>query len=242
MKFALALVAFVSLIAATGEPRVRADEPACPPEMVLVDGDYCPNVQVSCIDWMDPENAAARRCRQYGPSTCHVALVHKSFCMARTEHTEVDSRLPMTGVDYYQADAICKQEGFRLCFESEFEQACSGKEFSPYPTGQTRRCDLCNCDVHENIGTPEHRVDHRKTVDEVAGCVSSYGVSGLTGNVDEIFVRDVSPGPYKVVLKGGHFLPVRNRCISAATTAHSELYSSTTTLGFRCCAYPKRTE
>lgn len=231
----------------------------CPDGMVFVSGEYCANINVPCLDWIDPPNAAARRCRLYGESKCAVKTEHREFCMDRTEFTEEEfaavravhpavargvkdvdphSRYPMTGVDYWQAKEICEAKNERMCFESEFLQACSGNEMAPYPGSFKRECDKCNCDVRENIGLPDHRVDHRKTVDEVSACVSGNGVEGLVGNVDEQYTRNVSPGKYNVVEKGGHFLTVRNRCVDASTVAHSELYSNFPTLGWRCCSNP----
>jgi formylglycine-generating enzyme len=209
------------------------DDP-CPAGMRLVDGPYCSDVRAECLTWLDPEDAAARRCKQYGETSCAVPTVHRAFCMAITEHTEVGSRLPMVNVDYYQAAAICKAEGNRMCAESEFSQACGGRHFTMYPTGNERRCDLCNCDHTQNIGTWQHRVDYRAAVDEVAACRSDYGIEALVGNVDEFYTRDESLGPYHVAMKGGHWLPVRNRCFQAATVAHSELYSANTA-SWRCC-------
>ena len=254
---------FVGIVVASFHSLSAADDP-CPAGMKLVDGEYCRVVEATCISWLDKEDASARRCQEYAQPHCAVKTEHRAFCMDATEYTEQhfvalrsvhpdvargvnlpadpQSRYPMTGADFWQVKEICAAEGNRACKESEFSQACSGKDLTAYPTGNVRRCDLCRCDVRENIGLPDHRVDHRATVEEVAACVSSYGISGLTGNVDEQYLRDESAGAYSVVEKGGHFLPVRNRCINAATTAHSEIYSSFPTLGFRCCSDVRKTQ
>jgi formylglycine-generating enzyme len=248
MRFALAVVAVVGLMVATGAPRVSAEEPACPPEMVLVDGLYCPQPQEVCLDWMDPPNAAARRCRRYEEQTaCLVPAVHKRFCMERTEHLEANgSRLPIVSVDAYQAEALCKKDGLRLCYESEHLAACQGWDWRPYPQGWERDCsgghggNGCNCDVSANISEVGHRTDYRKTPEQTAGCVSQYGVLNLVGSVDEWWLKDLSASKYDYVLRSGHWLPVRDKC-TGATTAHSPLYSDNTA-GFRCCITPKRIE
>jgi formylglycine-generating enzyme required for sulfatase activity len=248
-------VAIVAMIASTHN--VDADEPVCPVGMVLVDGEYCPVVKSECKDWMDKPDAIVRRCREYGPSSCAAATTHKTFCMDVSEYTEqryaalqassravgsvkqaVDpaSRLPITKVDYYQAEALCKAEGNELCDEQQFEMACEGSAYNNYPVGQTRDCTKCNCDRTQDIGPDfDHRVDHRETIDEVAACRSGYGISGLVGNADEWYRRTKSYGPYISVLRGGHWLPIRARCTpDAATTGHGPLFSSLE-VGFRCC-------
>jgi formylglycine-generating enzyme len=237
----LLTILIVATIGASSATTVEAEKPACPPGMVLVDGEYCPQPKEVCLDWMDPPDAAARRCSRYEEhSECLVPTVHKRFCIERTEHLEANgSRLPIVSVDAYQAEAICKKEGTRLCYESEHLAACQGRDWRPYPQGWTRDCSGgnggsgCNCDVSTNIGEVGHRTDKRRTPEQTAGCVSQYGVLNLVGSVDEWWLKDLSASKYDYVLRSGHWLTVRDRC-TGATTAHSPLYSDSTA-GFRCC-------
>jgi formylglycine-generating enzyme len=217
-------------------PAVRTD--GCPDGFVRVAGEYCSNIKIDCLDWMDPPNAAARRCRSYGTGSCEGKSEWRDFCMERTEHPESnDSDLPMVNITFLQAEAICKSQGHRLCKESEFSTACSGPEFRPYPTGWERRCDLCNCDHTTNLGPVEHRTDYRETPEQIAGCISYYGVVGLVGNVDEFYERDQSSGSYRVAMKGGHWMNIRARCVNASTVAHNEYYQNNSA-SFRCCHDP----
>jgi len=235
----------------------RTTNVGCPDGFVRVNGEYCPSVQAECLEWIDPPDAAARRCRAYGPSTCGTKTVHRDFCMERTEHTEgafaklqtgpapvqsvhqhpsLDSLLPLVNVNYWQARDVCRAEGADLCDEDQFEMACEGPSYYNYPTGQVRDCAKCNCDVDANIGIDfEHRVDHRKPVNEVAECRSGYGVESLVGNADEWVRKSRSASQYESVLRGGHWLKIRARCTpNAATTGHGPLFSSLE-VGFRCC-------
>lgn len=217
----------------------KPQEP-CPHGYVHVAGEYCASVHYDCLEWMDPPDAAARRCKQYGASTCVGKTVHKDFCIERTEHLEPNgSRLPQVNVDAYQAEAICKKDGARLCYESEHQMSCQGWDLRPYPQGWTRQCGdgQCNCDISTDLGPVEHRTDHRKTPEETAGCVSQWGVLNLVGDVDEWWMKDQSASKYAYVLRSGHWMPVRDRC-DGATIAHGPLYSNNSA-GFRCCVDPK---
>src|SRR5690242_13127615 len=87
----------------TGEPRnakvipspapanelaTKADAGACPDGMVLVEGEFCPEVEQTCLEWMDPPTSryAHFRCARYDHDVkCKAARVHKRFCIDRTE-------------------------------------------------------------------------------------------------------------------------------------------------------------
>ena len=56
----------------------------------------------------------------------------------------------------------------------------------------------------------------------------------MTGNVDEWVEREGIAAPNRSALRGGWWLPGRNRC-RAATLHHNESYSAKQ-VGFRCCA------
>ncbi len=248
-----------AVIAAVPSSVPRTD--GCPSGFVRVSGEYCPNVVSTCLDWMDPIGSNPRRCREYSPSSCGSKTITKDFCMQRTEYTEAQfvalqssdhpvksvhqqldpkSMLPITKVDFWQAQDICQAEGATLCDEQQFEMACEGTAYHNYPVGQRRDCAKCNCDVSTNIGADfEHRVDHRKPVNEVAECRSDYGIEGLVGNADEWVRRTKSFGSYVSVLRGGHWLPIRARCTpDATTTGHGPTFSSLE-VGFRCCDTPR---
>jgi len=232
-----------TLIVSGANPRYRTD--GCPDGMVRVSGEFCPHPKEVCAEWLDKPGGIIRRCKRYEQThTCLSATMRKDFCIERTEHLEPNgSRLPIVSVDAYQAEAICKKEGSRLCYESEHLAACQGTEWRPYPEGWERDCSAstggigCNCDTYTNLGSVEHRVDHRKTPEETAQCVSEFGAINLVGNVDEFYRKDLSPSKYEHILASGHWMPIRAMC-QRATTAHSSLYSANSA-GFRCCADPK---
>jgi hypothetical protein len=64
--------------------------------------------------------------------------------------------------------------------------------------------------------------------------VSPFGVYDLVGNVDEPVLKD-PPGlaPFSNALKGGWWMPARNRC-RPATTAHNDYFTGIQ-IGIRCC-------
>jgi formylglycine-generating enzyme required for sulfatase activity len=87
----------------------------------------------------------------------------------------------------------------------------------------------CNIDRHGRAGE-----DLRMSQGETPLCTSPFGARNMVGNVDEWTLRDLTPGPYRSALKGGWWLPARNRC-RPATVGHYEFYADFQT-GFRCCS------
>jgi hypothetical protein len=208
---------------------------ACPGEMVLVEGEYCTEVEQTCIDWMEqPTAGGVGRCRKFAPSVCKGERVHKRFCIDRDEYTAPNETLPENYTTYISATDTCEKEGKRLCKESEWNFACEGEEMLPYPIGYERDANKCNYDQSPLLDTWGEPRDLRRPSAELTECVSPFGVRNMTGNVDEWTDRDVTWGEYSNAMKGGWWMAARNRC-RPATTAHWDHYSDFQT-GFRCCS------
>lgn len=220
-----------------------ADEAACPDGMILVDGEYCPDIQQVCTKWVgDPPPYQNIRCAEYAPSKCKVAKVAKRFCIDRDEYTDGSTKndagepLPMVRTSWLEAKTLCEARGARLCKESEWELACEGPEMRPYPYGWKRDSTACNFDRTDLGGAEEKLTDHRVPASAFPRCVSPYGVRHMVGNVDEWAERENASPPYRSALRGGWWLPGRNRC-RAATLHHDESYGGKQ-VGFRCCQEP----
>src|SRR4051812_7148222 len=69
---------------AAPEPKNAAAPKACPEGMTLVDGEYCPEVEEKCLEWMDPPGNRYHefRCAHYAPSVCKSKeRVHMRYCI-----------------------------------------------------------------------------------------------------------------------------------------------------------------
>lgn len=207
---------------------------ACPGGMVLVDGDYCKEVRETCLEWQDPPGTLLARCAKFGPTECVGERVHKRFCIDRDEYVAPGQELPTSDVSWTDAKGICEGEGRRLCKETEWEFACEGEQMFPYPTGYDRDPKLCNFDKDPLLDRKGKLLDLRERAGDRAACVSPFGVRNMSGNVDEWVFRDRSSGEWRSALKGGWWMPARDRC-RPATTAHDEHYHQLQT-GVRCCA------
>ena len=127
----------------------------CPPEMVLVAGEYCPSVRQTCKRWMDPPGPYQDyRCAEYAASVCLAPRVHERFCIDREEYVKPGDALPLAHQSWTTATAICESRGERLCKESEWQFACEGEEMLPYPYGLSRDSTACNID-QMNLGKPQ---------------------------------------------------------------------------------------
>ncbi|HEU4407604.1 MAG TPA: SUMF1/EgtB/PvdO family nonheme iron enzyme [Polyangiaceae bacterium] len=211
--------------------------PACPAEMVLVEGEYCTDVQHECKHWLESEGRYAYyRCAEYTKATCVGRREHKRFCIDRDEYARPGEKVPASVQSWTDADATCSALGKRVCLESEWQFACEGEEMRPYPYGWTRDAAACNAD-RVDIYTPTRRLrDLRAGPDDHPRCVSPFGVHHLSGNLEEWTTIDGSDrhGAPRPAMKGAYWQPSRNNC-RANQTAHDRFYKGTET-GFRCCA------
>ncbi len=217
----------------------------CPSSMVEVEGDYCPNLEQRCVQWLDPEGTFPRRCAEFADtSTCKGKTVKKHFCIDRYEFPNRAGEKPAVMKSWNQAQDSCRAQGKRLCGESEWTLACEGAQRLPYPYGTKRDAEACNIDKPHPDVNQKALADPRLRDAEVArlwqgepsgtraACVSEYGVFDMTGNVDEWVVNE-SGVPFKSASKGGYWGPVRDRC-RPSTTVHNEEFAFYQ-LGFRCC-------
>ena len=213
-----------------------ASAPApCPPAMVLVDGQYCTEPHQQCEAWMEPPTNILARCARYAPATCVGDRVHERYCIDRDEYVAPGESLPLGGASWTQARELCEQQGKRLCLETEWELACEGEQMLPYPTGLERDGEACNYDRGNLVDPATGKLrDLREAASQLERCVSPFGVRAMAGNVDEWVWRDRTPGEWRSALKGGWWMPARDRC-RPATTAHGESYRELQT-GVRCCA------
>ncbi len=211
---------------------------ACPPDMVLVEGRYCPDVQHVCKRWLDPPGRFREfRCAEYAPSICKSKQREtKRFCIDRDEYTAPGDELPQVHHSWTTAKAACEGWGKRLCLESEWQLACEGEEMRPYPYGWVRDETACNID-RQNIMGKTAPVDYRVPAASNPRCVSPFGVRDMSGNIEEWATLDgVTPKGARSTMKGAWWLPGRNHC-RARTLGHGEVYSGPQ-IGIRCCKDP----
>jgi len=207
--------------------------------MLLVEGDHCPDAEQVCMRWLDPPPYQNLRCAEFAkPAKCKGPRVHRRFCIDREEYAEPagaegSDAVPVVNKNWGEAKALCEARGARLCRESEWEFACEGPEMSPYPYGWKRDFTICNIDRTDLGGPMEKLKDHRAPLSAFPDCTSPFGVHDMVGNVDEWVEREGMTPPNRSALRGGWWLPGRNRC-RAATLAHGEDYSGKQ-VGFRCC-------
>jgi hypothetical protein len=231
----------LAVVATAVAPDAGRSPSACPAGMVLVDGEYCPNVEQRCLEWMDPPGTPYEhfRCKRYAqPAVCHGARVHERFCIDAAERTDDGTDLPKNHMSWDASKALCESAGARLCRTSEWQFACEGEEMRPYPYGWARDADACNVDVMTGLGKVGKLVDHRAPASAHPKCVSPFGVHDMAGNVDEWASVDGAPRGKREVMKGSWWLPGRHACRSQQA-GHGPGYGGTES-GTRCCANSDR--
>ena len=213
-----------------------AETPA--PEMILVEGEHCAEVEHTCLKWLDPPPYQNLRCGEYAkPARCKSAsTTHRKFLIDREEFSDTPndpSSLPTVNKTWGEAKSLCEARGARLCKAEEWELACEGPDMNPYPFGWKRDSTVCNFDRTDLGGANEKLTDHRAPLSGFPGCTSAFGVHDMTGNVDEWVEREGASVGHRGGLRGGWWLPGRNRC-RPATNEHDEAYQGKQ-VGFRCC-------
>lgn len=217
---------------------------ACPADMELVDGEFCPALEYECERFVD---AASPSCAEYARKPeCRFNPVSKRFCVDRHEWPNKVGEQPTVFVNFHEASRSCKSVGKRLCQRSEWTLACEGPKRAPYPYGWERLPSPCN------VSRPVEEVDAKKLLDprtrnvEIArlwqadpigshpDCVSAFGAFDMVGNVDEWTDNSEEGSSVISTLNGGYWGPVRNTC-RLTTKTHGpdfQFYQ----IGFRCCA------
>ncbi|MFO0546908.1 MAG: SUMF1/EgtB/PvdO family nonheme iron enzyme [Polyangiaceae bacterium] len=165
---AAALTSNAPPTALSAAPSASAAAPTsheCPDDMVLVTGDYCPDVEQQCLkhheeyahDRAKQVKAAAEgrkykstvseRCLEYAPSVCKSKERRKlSFCVDRYEYPNKKGELPAFLISWTDAKKTCESLGKRLCTEDEFNFACEGPDMLPYTYGLVRDPTKCSID------------------------------------------------------------------------------------------------
>jgi hypothetical protein len=214
----------------------RAESEACPEGMILVEGEYCPNVEQTCLRYRDPPGGPYSyfRCNVYKqPAKCQGKRVHKRFCIDATERIEQGTDLPVNKKSWTDAKNLCEAAGARLCMTSEWQFACEGEEMRPYPYGFERDSSACNSDIEKGLGKVGKLVDHRAPASAHPRCVSPFGVHDMSGNVDEWATIDGAPKGAREIMKGSWWMPGRNAC-RQGQMGHGANYGGTES-GVRCC-------
>jgi hypothetical protein len=149
----------------------------CPDGMVLVEGEYCPDVLQKCLKHHEEfdhdeerkkgkreqgeevgASTVSERCLEYEqPSKC---LSKKRrpmrFCVDRYEWPNKKGELPALLISWLDARKECEAVGKRLCTEDEFNLACEGEQMLPYTYGYTR--DPSKCSIDKPYRKREHKL------------------------------------------------------------------------------------
>ena len=232
-------------VAVTAASAAAEKTRACPDDMVLVEGTFCPTLRYLCHTGVDETQRCATAYQKGVP--CAGEQDERRFCVDRYEWPNRRGAKPVVDVTWHDAKRMCAEKGKRLCRRSEWVLACEGPERVPFPWGFRRSPTPCNIDKTPRAYNPATLRDPEMRAAEVErlyqahpsgereGCRSHYGVFDMTGNVDE-WTDNTLDNPatrYPSTLNGGWWGPVRNTC-RLTTKAHKPSFRYYQ-IGFRCC-------
>lgn len=235
---------------------------ACPADMVEIEGDYCPNLEVVCLFNVDADgnhlpgpgdiNLA---CGEYKkPTRCLSDKVHMHYCIDKYEWPNKPGQVPQDWMNFFDAEKAVKEAGKRICTHREWTLAAEGPDMHPVPYGDGYHRDktACNFDNHNpGIDVFQSKRPDDETSQKLrallvpsgsrANCFSDFGVHDMSGNIDEWVVNESSQdmcinktsGNCRTGLMGGHIWHVRNAS-RPMTTAHGAGFAWYET-GARAC-------
>jgi len=205
--------------------------------------------KTTCTRWINrdfPERCAEFDRAKWLELSKELKTKPMHFCIDRFEYPNEKGAYPVIMVNFHESEALCAEQGKRLCDEAEWTFACEGDEATPYPYGYSRDATACPIDQKwkpynglafnpregEAAGNEMDRLWQGKASGTQPRCKSPFGVYDMTGNVDE-WTRTVREGERPSILKGGYWGPVRTRC-RPATRSHDENHTFYQQ-SFRCC-------
>jgi formylglycine-generating enzyme len=142
-----------------GAPLATQSHQNCPSDMVEIEGDYCPDLQVQCLYNVDidgkriPKHADLTwACGEYKyPTVCRSAkTVHMHYCIDKYEWPNKEGEIPQDWMTWYDAKRATEAAGKRLCTAREWTLAAEGPDRKPVPygNGYHRDSTACNFDRH----------------------------------------------------------------------------------------------
>lgn len=183
---------------------------------------------------------------------------------------------PQAYISRIEAERACNNAGKRLCSLTEWYRACRGVPPTPFPYGPRFEAERCNVGkphllsrlhgdnpqrwrYEEDFNDPAliREPGFLMRAGELAGCVSSFGVHDMVGNLHEWVAdrvdaslalklpleagirRRLHANRGKGVFMGGFFSTMNQhgRGCAFVTIAHEAKYHDYST-GFRCCRDP----
>lgn len=157
-------------------------------------------------------------------------LILHGFYMDVFPYPNEEGAIPLTNVTHSQAQALCDEQGKRLCTELEWERACKGPDNHVHEYGEAYKPERCGTGA-----APSMRPNGL-----LVGCRSEFGVRDMHGGVWEWTDSHWGRGSERELytIRGGNSVngELVGRCANGAARAADDKLGS---LGFRCCAGPK---
>lgn len=157
-------------------------------------------------------------------------VVMKGFFISIYPYPDEEGAIPQASVTQEEAEALCREDGKRLCTELEWERACKGPDNHIYEYGDRYRAEVCGTGEESRMLPSGARV----------GCTSDFGVRDMHGAIWEWTSSRWGRGVKGdlVTVRGGNARAgeLVGRCANAMGRPRTDRSS---VVGFRCCSGAK---
>ncbi len=152
-----------------------------------------------------------------------------AFVIDKFEYPNLLGAKPKNNVDYGEAEALCSEQGKRLCTNLEWEKACKGLMNAVYAYETS-----VPADTFDPAFCGDGLVDAGYPSGQLTSCKSSYGVYDLSGNFRE-WTATAPPGKEKRrYVKGGQGGKSAQATRCGSETDESSMFKDDG-MSFRCC-------
>ena len=166
-----------------------------------------------------------------------------SFWVDAYEHPGIPGEKPTTYKNLPEAEALCAEQGKRLCTAAEWRRACQGPQGLRYGYAERFEKGRCHSEAllpsgHTSMMDPEELVVPAGTY---AACATEEGVHDMPGSVEEWVLDDWKGMPG--MLEGGAWYTLAEYADCSGTYSRQPDYRLSTdkrvfSAGFRCCWTP----
>lgn len=144
---------------------VTTQSDTCQNDMVEIEGDFCPDLQIKCLYNVDMDGKRKPgpadltwACGEYEQPTKCLSdhTIHLHFCIDKYEWPNKLGQVPQDWMTWFDAKKAVESVGKRLCTHNEWTLAAEGPNWHPVPYGDGYHRDSTACNFDRKYSDVTH--------------------------------------------------------------------------------------